>query len=189
MVLPNASALSTGVNPLRVKPASCTLVACFAFAACAPALDWREISAEGTGLRVHLPCKPARHARPVVLAGERFEMNLLSCRAADATWALAWIAGADARKVSLLMDAWHTESVANVNGTTAEPLAFNLVGATPQAHTGRWRVQGLRPDGSAVVQDFSVFSHGTSIFQATVLTSSSQRSAADHYIDSLSFKP
>jgi hypothetical protein len=153
--------------------------------ACAPALDWRVVTAEGTALKAELPCRPARHAREILLDGTRLEMQLLSCQAQDATWAVAWVRDVDVRQLPSLLSAWQVAASRNVGASSGQPQPLRVGGATPQPGSGRWRNEGRRPDGSAVVQDLAVFAHGTTLFQAMVLTSRPDPAAADHFMESL----
>ena len=157
--------------------------------ACSPRLDWREVRPEGTTLIAQLPCKPSRHARQIELAGQRADMNLMSCQAGDATWAVAWVEQADVRSISPMLEAWRAASVRNVAAERTQALPLSVPGATPQPSAGHWRSVGKRPDGTAVTQEVALFSHGVQVFQATVLTGNSSLPEASVFFAGLRFKP
>jgi hypothetical protein len=137
---------------------------------CAPALDWREVRPEGTALVAQLPCKPSRHVRNVELAGQRVDVQLMSCQAADITWAIAWIDHVDVRVTATLMQAWRQASLRNVSAENTAALSIKVPGATPRPDSGHWRSVGRRVDGTPLHQELLLFSHGTQVFQITVLS-------------------
>lgn len=56
-------------------------------AACAPALDWRDVRLAGAGLTVLFPCKPAVQERTIELDGRPWSARLQACDAGDLTFA------------------------------------------------------------------------------------------------------
>ncbi len=63
-----------------------------ALVACSPALNWREVRADGAPVQVLLPCKPERAIRAVPLLGldaPPLDLHMLSCEAGTATYAVA----------------------------------------------------------------------------------------------------
>jgi hypothetical protein len=136
-----------------------------------------------------LPCKPSRHARQIELAGQRVDMNLMSCQAGDATWAVAWVEQADVRSIAQMLEAWRLASTRNVAAERSQTLSLNIPGATPQPTAGYWRSGGKRPDGTSVMQEMALFSHGVHIFQATVLTGHAPLPEASVFFSGLRFKP
>ena len=65
------------------------LAAAGLLAACAPALDWRDVRLEGSGVLLLFPCKPDSQTRTLSLAGASVRLSLHACSAAGSTWALA----------------------------------------------------------------------------------------------------
>jgi hypothetical protein len=60
--------------------------------ACSPALNWREVRADGTPVQMLLPCKPERAIRAVPLLGldvPPLDLHMLSCETGGATYAVA----------------------------------------------------------------------------------------------------
>lgn len=114
-------------------------------------------------------------------------MNLLSCRTGASTWALAWVADVAPAELAAVTDRLRGQALSNVGGQGSEALALQVPGATPNAASGRWRTSGRRPDGSALTQDMAVFSRGTTVFQATILSTDASLQGADHFFEALRF--
>lgn len=157
-------------------------------AGCAPALDWRDVRPEGTALVAQLPCKPSRHSRTVELAGQRVDVQLMSCQAADITWAIAWIDQVDVRRATQLMQAWRQTSLRNVSAEKTEALPLRVPGGTPQPDTGHWRSVGRRVDGTTLHQELLLFSHGTQVFQITVLSPKGPATDMEPLVSALRFR-
>jgi len=152
-------------------------------AACAPELDWREVRpAEAGGLVALFPCKPDASQRRVSLPGVAtpLDLHVLSCQKADATWALSFTTVPDvAPALSGLLAALRANlEAATSQSTTAQAPSGRDIGPaavphmTPQAAARVWVFRAQRPDGLGRPMDMAVqawhFSHGLSVFQATV---------------------
>ncbi len=169
-------------QPITVVAAAVLLLAT---TACTPALDWRDVPAEGTPLLAQLPCKPSIHERSVQLAGQSLTMTMKTCTTDHATWALAWVKGVHPAGVTQALRQWREAAVRNVGASGAPLQAQEVRGATPNPLAGRSRVQGQRPDGSPITQDLVQFVHGTTVFQASVLSSSPDALAVDQFFAAL----
>lgn len=152
---------------------------------CAPALDWRDVRADV--LSAQMPCRPSVQARTVELEGRRREMSLMSCSAGAATWAVAWVGDVAPAELAALTDRLRLQASSNVGGQAGEALALQVPGATPNPAAGRWRTSGRRPDGSALTQEVAVFSRGTTVFQATILSSDPRVQGAEQFFGALRF--
>jgi hypothetical protein len=153
--------------------------------ACSPNLNWREINPEGSALRVQFPCKPSIQARKVSLAGQPALLNLYACEADGAVWALAWADGVEPARVGEAMRQLREAAAANVGSVPGRVQGWAVPGATPNPQTGRSRVQGRRPDGSALDQDVLVFAYGLRVYQATVLGARLDGAVAEPFFESL----
>lgn len=175
-------------RPVLARPAV-WLAAAAAWLAlgCSPRLDWRDVRADGLELAAQMPCRPSTHARTVALGGGSREMVLLTCSAGDATWGLAWVAGVEPAWVVSLTEEWRRVALSNVAAGSVSPLGLAVPGATPNPQAGRWRASGRRPDGSAVTQEIGVFSRGTTVYQATVLSTQPEPAAAEQFFGALRF--
>lgn len=161
----------------------------FMLAACAPALDWRDLRPEGSALRLQLPCKPSGQSRDLPLAGTRVNLALYACSAADQTWGLGVADVADPARVGPALAELAAAAAANLGAASAETLPLPVSGATPNAASGRKRLQGRLPDGKPVQMQVAVFTHGTQVFQATVLGERVSEDAAQTFFASLRFGP
>jgi hypothetical protein len=62
-------------------------------------------------------------------------------------------------------------------------------GATPHPGSRRLRLEGRRPDGQPVQMQLALFTHGTSVYQATVLGERVSDELATTYFESLRVPP
>ncbi len=160
--------------------------------ACSPALDWRDVRSDDTGLMAQMPCRPTEHARQVRVGEHPRKVKMLSCQASDATWAVAWTEGVPPHDVGPTLAALRQAALANIQASAAEaPVASsNVPGATAQAQAGRWRAVGRRPDGSAVTQELLFFARGQSVYQGTVLaTRPLAAESVDEFFGAMRFAP
>jgi hypothetical protein len=167
---------------------SCT-AAVAALAACAPALDWREVRVGAAESVALFPCKPAAHARELPLAGQLVKLTLHACQAAEATWGLAWADMGDPARVPAALQALQEGARVNLGDAKAQARPHVVKGQTPQPDSGRWNLEGRYPDGRPVTGQVAVFSRGTVVFQATVLGVTPASEAAEAYFTALKFGP
>ncbi len=136
---------------------------------CAPALNWREVRPEGSGVVVLLPCKPSSYARNVKLAGGEVQLSLQVCSSDGLTWALAFADLADPARVPGALAALRQAAMANLGAATAAELPVVVAGAPASPAPLRFEISGQMPDGTRVLEQVALFSQGTRVFQATVL--------------------
>jgi hypothetical protein len=117
--------------------------ACLALCACQPALNWREVRIANASASVMLPCKPDKSARNVPLGGQEVAMQLLSCDAAGATYAVAWAQLPAGASAPIALEQWRRITLAHLNAKEIAP----LTAPTP----GSIAARGTRPGGGAVV--------------------------------------
>jgi len=138
--------------------------------ACTPALDWRESRPDGSQVRLMFPCKPASHARRVALAGETTVMSMFACSANETVYALSFTDVKDPSRVGTALDELARALQSNLQspgGAASEPV--KVTGMTPHPQSAQWRLSGRLPDGRAVHERVALFSHGTHVYQATML--------------------
>ena len=88
--------LSRFTGPVAVSETTkrllCFILACaaFALAACAPTLDWRELSVRAGGFSVLLPGKASREARTLDTTAGAVTMTMYACSLKQATMAVAY---------------------------------------------------------------------------------------------------
>ncbi|MBC7718012.1 MAG: hypothetical protein H7143_13865 [Pseudorhodobacter sp.] len=157
----------------------------FALAACSPTLNWRDVRPADSGASALFPCKPDRFTRSFVLGGEKLQMVLNSCAAGDVTYALSHAKLAVATRVNPVLEAMQSAAAGNLGGTATLVSALVVPGMAPHPITQRWAVQGKRADGTALYQQFGVFTRGLHVYQATVVGHSLDPVAADTFFGSL----
>ncbi|HEY6134789.1 MAG TPA: hypothetical protein VIW70_12475 [Rubrivivax sp.] len=152
--------------PFRSTPLAAAVLL---LAACAPALDWREIRPDASGVTLMLPCRPSSHARDVILAGAPARLTLYACNASGMTWALAYVNLEDPSRVRAALRELRAAAAANLGAGTELPFDWVLAGATPHADSGRFELRGHLPGGKAVREQVAVYARGTTVYQATVV--------------------
>jgi hypothetical protein len=164
---------------------------CFVFAgalaACAPALDWRDIRPADSGVQLQFPCKPTSQQRRVPLAGATVNLVLYACAADGLTWGLGYADVGDPARVGPALAELAAAAAANLNAAPAQPVPLQPPGATPHAASLRSHLQGRLPDGKPVQMDVVVFTHGTQVFQASVLGERLPGEAVETFLGSVRF--
>jgi hypothetical protein len=154
--------------------------------ACTPALDWRESRPQGSQVQLLFPCKPASHSRRVALAGGTIEMSMYACSAADTVYALSFADVKEPSRVGPALDELARAVNSNVQSSSAaasEPV--RVAGMTPHPRSAQWRLVGRLPDGRAVQERAALFTHGTSVYQATMLGAELDKEAQENFFGSL----
>lgn len=164
--------------------------------ACSPALDWRTVRPEGAqGLLATFPCKPAQNQRTLAvpgLPGGSEQVHLASCKTGDTVWALTYFKVSDVAQVTQALAANQQALRDNVQAAAqgAQPPVeaidlgpTNVPGMTPNPLSRHGRLTGRRPDGQGGEVPFNVqawhFSHGLTVFQATVWRTASPANAKE----------
>ncbi len=140
-------------------------------------------------MQVLLPCKPVPQVRNVALAGAPVRLALHACSAGGQTWALAYADVGDPARVGPALTELRDSAVNNIAGSGAEPVAWEVAGATPHPESRRLRLQGKLPDGTPVHEQVAVFALGTRVVQATALGPQLQADALDSFFGSLRAAP
>ena len=159
----------------------------FALAGCAPALDWRDIRPADSGVELQFPCKPSSQQRRLPLAGTEVKLLLYACAAGDQTWGLGYADVGDPARVAPALAELAAAAAANLNATPGKTAPWQAAGATPNTASLRTRLQGRLPDGKPVQMDLAVFTHGTQVFQASVLGERLSDEAVDNFIGTIHF--
>lgn len=123
-----------------------------ALAACSPDQNWRQVTFEGTTLKVQLPCKPDRTTREVPLGGTPVQLAVAGCESGGAMLAVMTAplpAGADAQAV---LAGWQHATLANLQaGSPVQTEAWPRPGMLPLGAAQRIQAQGRRADGQPVM--------------------------------------
>ncbi len=155
--------------------------------ACSPALDWREFVPEGTDISVSFPCRPDRHARAVMVAGTKAQMEMLACNAGDATFALAFVDVVDPARVGATLAALRVTAASNLQGASSQSAPLQIKGMTPNEQAARVTIAGTLPDGAAVHEYAVFFVRGLRVYQATVIGATPAPQVVDTFLDGLKF--
>jgi hypothetical protein len=158
-------------------------------AACAPALDWRDVRAAGSQLQMQFPCRPQLQERTLKLAGAPVRLALQACSAGGQTWGLGVADVGEPARVEAALAELRAGAAANLAARPAPLLAWAVPGATPHAGAGRLVLDGRGPDGVTLRMELAVFAHGTQVFQASVLGATVPAEAAAAYFSSLHLAP
>jgi hypothetical protein len=169
--------------------ANAGLAAALLATGCAPALDWRQVQPEGSGLVMMFPCKPASHARRVTLARSVVRLELHACSTAGATWALAFADLEDPARVGPALGELRAAAAANLGASPGREEALQVPGATPNPASRRIDLEGRAPDGRRLEERLAVFSKGLRVYQATVLGEHLDPAAADTFFAGLRLPP
>lgn len=165
------------------------VLACGALAvsACSPALDWRRVALDDSGVAATLPCRPSVYQRSVRLQQGSLALMLRACSTEGVTWAVAHATVAEPALVAPTLRALSLAAATNV-GLSAIPTdarRWSPRGATPSEAALRWRGAGRLPDGRGVHAETAVFARGMRVFQATMIGSGAIEGAADMFFDGL----
>lgn len=136
--------------------------------ACSPTLNWREFRPENTMVRLMLPCKPELNQRQVSLGAHKLQMALLSCKAGDATFALAWADLPGEADVPQSLAQWSAATLGNIEGMAGPVSAFLFKGSTILPEAVRASKSGKQAAGGDLSFNGAWFAIGRSIFQASV---------------------
>lgn len=154
-------------------------------AGCSPRLDWREVRMLDAGLTALLPCRPARQARRLVLAGSEVEMSMLACTGDSVVYAVASADVMQPARVSTAMAELHAAAARNLGAAPQAPVAFPVQGSTPNAQAGMASLAGMLGDGRRVEEKVAVFARGTRVYQATMLGPSVEVEASEAFFGGL----
>jgi len=120
-------------------------------AACSPNQNWRQVTVDGTRLKVQLPCKPDRTTREVPLGGVSVPLTVVGCESGDAMLAVMTAALAPGADAQAVLQGWQQATLAHVQAPqAAQTEAWQRAGFMPLGAAQRITAQGQRADGQAV---------------------------------------
>lgn len=137
--------------------------------ACSPAVEWRQFAPPDLGATVSFPCRPASHARELVLAQQRLRLLLYACKTAGATFAVASAEVDDVRRVGATLRELGEAAARNVGASPGEGRPVQVAGMTPNEHARRFDFAGRLPNGDSATEHVAVFARGGRVYQATVV--------------------
>jgi hypothetical protein len=154
-------------------------------AGCSPALNWRELRPEGSGIVALFPCSPDRHARTVRLAGAPVHMEMLVCDAAGVTFAVSFVDLPDAAAVGPALGQLRAAAQVNLGADTASAVPAQVNGMSGHPNAVRASVRGKLPDGREVQQQALFFAKGLRVYQASVIGARVSAEVADTFFGAL----
>lgn len=166
-------------------PAPLSIVVIGALVACSPALNWREIRPPDSVVTAMFPCKPDHHSRRVTVAGAELAMQLSSCTASDAVYALSRINTGQADRVTPVLEALRQAAMENIGGPTSVKGVQSVPGMAPHPLAQRLAWSGVRADGSPIAAQATFFTQGTQVYQATVVSTRLDAEAVDTFFSGL----
>jgi hypothetical protein len=166
---------------------------CALFAACSPALDWRDVRTgagqDAAELQLLMPCKPQRETRALMLHNFQAPFTLTACAANGMMFSIGAADIKDATQVAPTLVWMRNRLAANIAavGSSSNAVSFAPKGATPNAEAQRLQLQGKRPDGQDLIEHAAVFTQGTRVYQAVVTAPPARfnRDAAEQFFSSI----
>lgn len=152
---------------------------------CAPALDWREFQAEGSGIVATFPCKPDRHSRSVAIAAQTVRMEMMVCSAGDVTFALSFADLVDPGQVGPTLAELQSLAASNLGAARADRIDSVVPGMTPSPNAVRLRLEAMQSNGASLQEQATFFAKGLRVYQATVLGRKVPAEAADTFFAGL----
>ena len=175
------SALSQPGKTVQRLCALSVLASLLLLQGCSPALDWRETNVSGGAVSTMFPCRPENRVRQVPLAGAKFEMHLSSCTASGSNFAVSHVDVGDPALVQAVLAQLQAIAIGNIGG--ASPAApFKIAGLNANEAANRLSMSGTRADGSDIQAQAVFFSHGSVVYQATVVGARLDPDAADTFL-------
>jgi hypothetical protein len=150
----------------RVTTATLTLAA-LALSACSPTFNWRTVRPDGAALQALMPCKPDEARRDTPLGGSVTPLNMLSCEAGGATFALAWADLGQADRVPAALTQWQAATLSSLKAAPDAARRWTQTVTHAERSEGL-AVQGVRHDGSATQARVLYLARGTRIYQAAI---------------------
>lgn len=156
--------------------------------ACSPALDWREVVADGDALTALFPCRPDRLERVAAFGEAKVSMRMLVCSTGGSTYAVAFFDVADPARLATTLREWRAIAVGNVRGVNPQLGPLQIAGMTPNPEALRLAVEGRFPDGAALREEAAFFSRGLRVYQATVVGARPTPQAVESFFSGLRFR-
>lgn len=164
------------------------VAALMVFAACSPALDWRLTPIPGTSLTTFFPCKPDHFSRQINLAGNAERVVLVSCKAAQHTFAVTAVDMQHAERRAQGLAALMHAAQENFGGFS-QTLPPRVISAAADAGRVAIVTAQLRsPTARPLQVQMAFFSHGHWVFQATVMGETLAPEAVFFFFDNLKLR-
>lgn len=170
-------------------PARLALAAALGLPGCTPALNWRDVRVPDGTMHLLMPCRPATQERTLSLNDRPVRLQLLSCDAADLTWAVAQAELGDPAQAGAALRLLRSAALKNVGADEPPPDPLPVPGSTPRPEAGRWRVEGRLPDGRPIQMRLALFADASRVYQVTVFGARLPDEAVETFFASLRIGP
>ena len=115
---------------------------------------------------------------------------MVACTAGDTVFALTFADVKDPARVGSALDELGLAQRSHLRSPDgAASRAVAVPGMTPNPHAVQWSLTGQLPDGRAVQERAALFSHGTVVYQATMLGPRLDAEAQDTFFGALRVGP
>ena len=154
--------------------------------ACNPTFNWRDVRPDGTRVAALMPCKADKAQRTVPMAGQPTTLNLLSCDAGGATFAVSVADVKDSAKTAAVLLQWQSAMLTNIKAPPTAGMAFRLPGLSSGAVMVK--ALGQRANGQAVSSQAAYFAQGSQVFQAVIYADIISPDVAETFFSGLKFE-
>ena len=158
--------------------------------ACSPALNWREVPLQG--LVALLPCKPDHAERTQQLGPSDVALRMTGCEASGALYAVSHVRVADMAQLESTVEAWRQATLAAMQATAASaqqpPRPATPTFRQAKATAIPEKLNGKRPDGSAVQAQLVWLTKGNDIYHVAVYGSKLQPEMTELLFSELSLR-
>lgn len=137
--------------------------------ACAPELNWRDVTGPDGVLKAMLPCKPDRASREVQLGAQSYPLAVMGCEAAGATFAVSELALRDAAHAQQVQQLWAAYLQQSLRGGTGDRGGYTVPGADEKMlPTVLWQATGTMSDGRRMSVQSLWFARGDHLYQGLI---------------------
>ena len=184
--------------PVRAPFVSaCFLLIGVGLVGCNPTLNWREVRVKDSPLTALLPCKAEASSRKVQLGGQEVEIQLSSCSAGEATFAVALAGlaeGASATQLATAQNHWQMATLAHISVPSDPAPANTAITRTALRVAGLTDMQtlvaasGKRPTGGRLQFNGLWFHKGSQLFHAAVYAEKINQDLSEPFFSGLKIK-
>lgn len=187
--LPSAASRTPGCTRQRRCLVLTCLISATVSGACTPALNWREVRAEGASAVLLFPCKPDASVRRVRLAGLPLEMHMLSCEAQGQVFALGQVQVPPEHAPTVLVAALREAASHNVGRPPHSERTLAIAGLASNQPAKRLRWETVRADGSPLALESAFFAQGGWVYQASIVGAVAEGEPVQMFFSNLRVTP
>jgi hypothetical protein len=166
----------------------CLGVFALLLAACAPALDWRDVALPAAGLVAAFPCRPHANTATEPLGNTPVQLTMHTCKAADITFAVGHASLPAGTLPGPVLQQWREAMLRGLQVTSQSSAPFALPQAFSLPQALRLQAQGRAPDGSAVDLEAAWFARGTDVYVAMAYAGTPHAEASAAFLAGLQLR-